>query len=417
MYKIVSLTKKLLASQFYAMSLYARQIAGTVVLLLIVRFLSVYDYGLFASYNNIVAFCLLFANPGLSEYILVSSQNKIKEVQLKIGIFIFYSILVLLLIYAGSNFTHLESRLIFVLVLIRAYLDSVQPSLMFPYFQTAKKFNLVSCINIFYSFMTILLAIICYFYKLSLIKFLCMGIVLGVINVIQYSFYARINYILVIKNFSRLVKKIDKKIFAYIGTSFVFYAYNKIPSLYVATFIEKEQAALFFSAFAISNIISILMAAQYQKMIPEMIKKSYQQIKQIIKMNMIFLMGLNIVLFVFFLFTGKYFLHILYSKEYYENAYPYLLLLSLGNIAISYASIYGAYLTSAGYQDIKLKTMFFASIITITILFITNKSGIYSAIVAYIISAIFMSFSYKLKGDKYLHIQKNKEEENFVKNI
>ena len=184
---MIRLLKNLYNEHLYALSLYTRQISGTVALLIIVRFLSVYDYGLFASYNNIITFCLLFANPGLSEYILVSSQNRIKEIQLKIGIFIFYSILVSILIYTGSNFVPLESHLIFVLVLIRAFLDGTQPGIMFPYFQASKQFNLVSYINLFYSIMTIIIAFVCYYFKLSLINFLSMGIVLGSINIIQYS--------------------------------------------------------------------------------------------------------------------------------------------------------------------------------------------------------------------------------------
>ena len=402
---MIRLLKNLYNEHLYALSLYTRQISGTVALLIIVRFLSVYDYGLFASYNNIITFCLLFANPGLSEYILVSSQNRIKEIQLKIGIFIFYSILVSILIYTGSNFVPLESHLIFVLVLIRAFLDGTQPGIMFPYFQASKQFNLVSYINLFYSIMTIIIAFVCYYFKLSLINFLSMGIVLGSINIIQYSYHAKINYLLVIKNFIRLSKQIDKSIFVYAGTSLTFFAYNKLPSLYVAMFIEKEEAALFFAAFAISNIITILLSAQYQKMIPEMINTSALQIKKIIKNNLIFMMSVNLILLIILTIIGKFILHLLYSKDYYLNAYPFLLLLTCGNIAISYAYAYGAYLSASRHQDIKLKTMLAASIITIIVLSVTHKYGIYAAISAYIISAIFVSIVYRLRSKYLLKVQ------------
>lgn len=402
---MIRLLKNLYNEHLYALSLYTRQISGTVALLIIVRFLSVYDYGLFASYNNIITFCLLFANPGLSEYILVSSQNRIKEIQLKIGIFIFYSILVSILIYTGSNFVQLESHLIFVLVLIRAFLDGTQPSIMFSYFQASKKFNIVSYINLFYSIMTILIAVVCYYFKLSLITFLAMGIILGLVNIFQYLHHAKINYFLVIKNFIRLIKQIDKSVFIYAGTSLTFFAYNKLPGLYVATFIEKEEAALFFAAFAISNIITILLSAQYQKMIPEMINTSALQIKKIIKNNLIFMMSVNLILLIILTIIGKFILHLLYSKDYYLNAYPFLLLLTCGNIAISYAYAYGAYLSASRHQDIKLKTMLAASIITIIVLSVTHKYGIYAAISAYIISAIFVSIVYRLRSKYLLKVQ------------
>ena len=56
------------------MSLYARQIAGPFVLLLVVRFLSVYEYGLFASYNNIVVFYDMSWKNDLAYYNAVSGK-------------------------------------------------------------------------------------------------------------------------------------------------------------------------------------------------------------------------------------------------------------------------------------------------------------------------------------------------------
>ena len=70
--------KKILNSQLYAFSLYIRQIAGTIILFIIARYLSVYDYGLFSSYKNIATFCLMFANLGFADYILVSSKANTK---------------------------------------------------------------------------------------------------------------------------------------------------------------------------------------------------------------------------------------------------------------------------------------------------------------------------------------------------
>lgn len=56
------------------MSLYTRTIAGTLILFVIARYLSVYDFGLFTSYKNIAIFWFMFANLGFADYILVSSK-------------------------------------------------------------------------------------------------------------------------------------------------------------------------------------------------------------------------------------------------------------------------------------------------------------------------------------------------------
>ena len=105
------------------MSLYARQIAGTLVLFVIARYLSVYDFGLFSSYKNIAGFCLMFANMDFANYILVSSQANIREVKLKISLFLLNAINIAVLVALFSIFFNLESRLLFVLIVL--YLDSV----------------------------------------------------------------------------------------------------------------------------------------------------------------------------------------------------------------------------------------------------------------------------------------------------
>ena len=44
----------IIKNNLYAFSLYARQAAGTLVLFIIARYLSVYDYGVFTSYKAIM---------------------------------------------------------------------------------------------------------------------------------------------------------------------------------------------------------------------------------------------------------------------------------------------------------------------------------------------------------------------------
>lgn len=393
-------------SQLYLISLYARQIAGTIVILFLGRYLSVYDYGLFSSYKTLATFWLLFANIGYNEYILVSSQNIIREVKLKISLFIINAILILLLISFFSTFCNLESNFLFILVLLRTFFDNIFFAIILPYFQASKKFNIISYVNIFYSLAMILITLLSYKFNLSLTKFLILNIGLGLLNFIQVSSYARINYILAFKYLNKLVKMIDKSIFAYIGVVLCSYLYMQIPSLYTATFISKEEAALYFAAFTISSIISLLIIAQVQKMVPEMIKASIIKIKNIINTNLKFIIGLNLVIFIFFVFFGKYILTLLYSKEYYTNAYPLLLVLTLSNISIAIAAIYGAYITASGNQHMKIKMQIEAIFISVIILFLFHKYKIYAAAIAYFLSGLHIGIRYVLKAKKLLLKQK-----------
>lgn len=403
MKNLLILIKKIFNSQFYTISLYSRQIAGTFVLLFIARFLSVYDYGLFSSYKAIVAFWLIFANLGYNDYILVSSQNIVREVQLKIGFFIINALIIVFLIMTFSVFTPLESYLIFILVLWRSFFDNIFFYIMLPYFQATKKFNIISFVNIFYAIVTVLIAITCCILKLSLTTFLVLGILLGIFNFIQVTYYAGVNYILSLRYMKRILKKIDKSIFAYAGSVIGSYLYLQIPSLYISIFVDKGAAALFFAAYTIGMVLNLFNTAQVQKIIPEMIKASAEKVNKIIKSNLKIILLLNIVLLVVFIILGKQILLLLYGKEIYSNAYNMLLIFSIANFANALIAIYGSYITASGNQYLKIKLQIEAIILSIILLILLHKLGTYAATIAYLFSASYIGLAYMIKTKKILH--------------
>lgn len=388
---------KILNSNLYAMSLYARQIAGTVVLLFIARYLSVYDYGLFSSYKTIAGFILILANLGYNEYILVSSQKVVKDVQLKIGFFIVNAIFLLLFITLGSLFFELESNKIFILVLLRTFFDATFFAIMLPFYQASNKFKLIANINFFYSIVTILIALCAFIFHLSLVQFLYLSIGLGLFNFIQCSIYAKINYFLSIKYFKKLFLKIDKTIFSYAGCTIGWIIYNQLPALYISFFINKELAALYFAAYTISSILFLLLGAQVQKMVPELINSTVMQARQIIRKNLIFIMSLNAIILLFFAIFGKFLLKLIYSKPYYIEAYPLLLLLTFANLVIAFASTHSSYITATGNQHYKVKIQFTGVIVSMLALYIFKNFGIYTPVIAYVLSAIAICISFYRK--------------------
>ena len=400
---------KILKDQFYPISLYSRQIAGTLVLFLIAHYLSVYEYGLFTSYKSIATFCLMFANLGFNEYIVVSAQNIVKNAQLKIAFFVLNAIFLTILIAFGSEFANFETRLLFILVLIRQFFDGTFFALVLPYFQASKKFNIISSVNIFYSVVMVAIAVSAYIFKLSLVKFLILNIALGVINFVQVSFYAKINYALGVKHYKDLFGKIDKSIFSYMSVTICYYLYSQIQGLFVATYTPKEEAALYFAAFTIATIIGLLLTAQVQKMVPEMIKANVDKINNIIKKELIFIMGINTLVFLFFVFFGKWLLLLLYGQEYYLKAYPLLLILTISNISIALAAIYGAYITASGNQHLKIRMQIEAIFIAIISLAILHKLGIYAATISYFLSATHIGIRYVIKTKQLLRLDNIKE--------
>lgn len=391
---MINITHKLFDIGLYPLSLYARRVAGTVVLLFLARYLSVYEYGLFSSYRTIATFWLMFASLGYAEYILVSSNKRVREVQLKISLFVTNAFLVLFLLIFGIICSVAQLKYLFILVAIRQFLDGTFWGLMLPYFQATKKFELISYINIFYSCTTIIIATICYIYHLSLITFLWLGILLGIVNFIQVSLYSKVNYFFPLIYTKKLVKKLDKALFAYIGVCILGYLYTQIPSLYIATFVPKEQAALYFAAYTFANIIFLLLGAQSQKIIPDMMKNSIHNIKKILLRNGVVLSVLNIGIFICFIFLGKLFLKIVYSNPYYIQAYPFLLILTLSNLAFALVIICGTYITASNNQYLKLKMQGETLVLSILMLALLHPFKLYGAAYTYAITAIYLACRY-----------------------
>lgn len=387
----------------YPISLYARQIAGSLILFIIARYLSVYDFGLFSSYKNVAVFCFMFANLDYHNYILVSSKANVKEVQLKISLFLLNAISIGIMIALGSTFFHLDSHILFILVVIRTFFDGTFFSLILPYFQATKTFNTIAKINIIYAVCISTIAIISYMFKLSLYKFLLLNICLGLINFIQCSYFAQINYFLVFNHIKRFCKMVDKSIWAYIGVSIASFLYSQLSSLYVSTFLPKEQAALYFSAFTIASVVGILIAAQVQKMMPDLINNSIENIKLILKNNLKILLIITCGLFLFMLLFGKLLLLLLYGQNYYGNAYPVLLILMFGNICVAEAGVYGAYITASGNQKKKIPMQLEATILTILGLIVLHKFGIYGAAVSFLFAAIYISYRYTTFTLKFIN--------------
>ena len=407
--KLRAIIQKILKNNFYAISLYTRQIAGTLVLFVIARYLSVYDYGVFSSYKAIAGFILVLACLGYNEYILVSSKKNIHDVKLKIALFLLSAFAIILISSIISLFCNIELHLIFILVLLRTFFDTTFFSLALPYFQASSKFKEISIINFIYSFLVVIITGISYFFKLSLLKFLLLSCTIGLLNFIQCSLYIKINYFGVLWKIKRYLKLLDKTIFGYMGVIIAFLFYSQIPSLYVATYLSKEDAATYFSAYTVAGIIGLLITAQNQKIVPEMINSAKEKVKKLIKNNFKLVMGINTLIFIFFCIIGKNLLTLIYGQDYYANGYYPLLIFTISNISLALANIYGAYITASGNQHLKIRMQIEAIFIAIISLAILHKLGIYAATISYCLSATYIGIRYVIKTKQLLRLDNIKE--------
>ena len=106
---------------------------------------------------------------------------------------------------------------------------------------------------------------------------------------------------------------------------------------------------------------------------------------------------------------GKLLLYILYGQKYYSNAYIILLILTIANICVAEAAVYGTYITASGNQKRKIPMQLEATAITIMSLFILHKFGIYGASVSFLLAAIYTAFRYTTFTLKLLKKENIKE--------
>lgn len=401
----MNITKRInsiVTNNIYALSLYARQIAGTLILFVIARYISVYEYGLFTSYKAISAFILVLANMGYESYILVSSQNNVAKVKEKIALFVLNAITLSFLVLIFIPFSFVESRLLFILVFIRTFLDGTFFALILPYFQSSRKLNTISIINIIYAILITFIAILCFLLKLSLIKFLLLNIFLGIINFGQCSYFAKIPYVKILKNFKIIFKLIDRRILSYMAINICYILYSQIQSIFVSTQVPKQDAALYFSANTIASIVMLLIGAQVSKIMPECIDISIDKArdflcKEVKKVNYI-----TILILIFLMFCGKIVLKFLYGQIYYTQAYWILLILGLSNVFYGMGKIYITYIMAKDKTNIIIRMQIVSIIISVLTMLIAYKLGVYSAALAYLLSAGYIGFAYMHKTKQLL---------------
>lgn len=401
--KLINIVKEAI----YPISLYARQIAGTLVIFLIARYLTVYDFGLFSSYKNIATYCFVLANLNYNDYILVSTKAEPSKVRQKTGLFMVHAIILGIVYALISQFCPLENHFLFILIIARTFFDAVFFWLILPYFQATKKFTTIGYINIFYAIGIAIIAVLSFILKLSLIKFLILNIILGFINFIQCSYYIKIDYFGVILKIKKYLQLLDKKIWGYIGSSITVNLYTPLPALFVSTMIPKEQAALFFAGFTIATIPSLLINAQNQKVTPMLIKANVDEIKLIMKNNLIFILSVTGLMLLFMAIFGKLVLVLFYGQKYYENAYLILLMLMLGNILYGVAANYSIHITASGNQAAKIPMQIELIICSIATLFLFSRFGIYGAAISVLITMTYMVIRYKIFSDNWLKSRTN----------
>lgn len=383
----------LIKNNIYTVSVYARKIAAAATVFVLARYLSVYDYGVFSSYVTIAGYLLIIANLGFNEYILVSSDNNLKEVRIKQSYFIVFAILTTLFYILFSGFFPIEQKLVFKLVLLRSFFDNIFFALILPHFQVAKQFTKIAWINIFYSVGIIVITVFSFIFKLTLVKFLLLCVILGFINFLQCSVGTKINYIMALCHLKEFYKFIDNNFKYFALVTIIMITQAQLYAVCISIFIPKEQAALFFAAYNIVSIIQLFAMAQIQQIMPEMVALTGEGLKKSIFKAQKLLLSVYGVIILFFVVFGKTVLQLIYSKEYYTNAYPILITLSVISLA-NIGGIYGCAVSAKGLQKEKSKIQLQILAVAAISVLALFKFGMWGLISSFAVSSSFTLIRY-----------------------
>ena len=375
--------KELFVKNIYTISLYFRKVASAIIVFFLARYLSVEIYGMYSSYANIANILLLITNFGFSEYILVSSKSETKQVKLKLSFFLLLANIFVFIIIGLSSFTILQNKLIFTLILIKAFLDGTFFSLILTYYQASSKFRTISIINIIYSLLLILNISVCYFFKLNLENFLVFSILIGLINYVYSYVTAKLNFAMVVKHIKKYIKMIDKNLIYYGLVMITVMLYFQLPSLYVSTFLDKNSAAIYFAAFNIFSILLLISSAQVQQIMPQMIKADSKGVIKLLKNNIFMITIINLFILFFFIIFGKLLLSILYVKPEYQMSYPLLIIGSIGNLFMSAGGILACFMTAKGFQKKKFQYQIECLLVVALFIYLLKDLGITGATIAY----------------------------------
>jgi len=204
------------------------------------------------------------------------------------------------------------------------------------------------------------------------------------------------------ENIKESFKLVDKSILSFMLINICFLLYSQIQGVFVSTQVPKVLAALYFAANTIAGIIMLLISAQVQKIMPEFIDISPNKALTLLKNEVKKMNIITISTLVFFILFGKTILEILYGQVEYKNAYFILLILSIANIFYGMGKVYITYIMAKNKTNIIWQMQIKAIIISIFTLLLTYKYGIYSAALAYLLSASYIGIAYMQKTKQLL---------------
>lgn len=396
------MTKDFALQQFkdnlYGVSLYCKKTADVLALFFVVRFLSVYEYGLYSSYVAIAGWFLLPTVMGYGEYILVSENKDRAKTAAKCALFI---IMACGLLVAECGFVAvypIEMKLIFTLVLLRLFFEGITGVLILPYCQAVNKFHLISTVNMVYSAGMVVCAALTYIMGWGLAAFLTMLIGLGAAGFVILSVVAGINYIDALRHFKSNIKTVDRKIVPYIASYILGFLSGQVPILFVAMTAPREQAALFFAALAVVSVLHIIFAARVAKMTPEFMGEDWAESKARIKRNILFLGTATVGFLLMILIIGKWLILMFYGKEYYLQALP-LIYIWIGATFFAVISnpLY-AYLTARGKMQnivkVRIGEIIACTLLVFALYFGCGISAVYAAIWGLVVYMLLEALGY-----------------------
>lgn len=382
--------------------------ANYIFIVVLARAISVYDFGIYSVYANIIGILILVTNFGFSEYLLVNSNNK-KLKHNNLNAFIFFSFSLFLMLFSGLLILNLENTTLAILILFKIFFDTTVYNILLSYFQVEKRLLEITRTNFFLA--TLLISASLYFYFNKTGVYALFSTVLA-INTIIFSvlFYKTKFTSISLKKALHFVKEKFSELKFYGISTITVPIYMMSPTVIASFILNPETLAQYQVAFSIANILLLISVSQLQERYSSFLssQESIWVLANKIKKTGFRIMIINISVLIFFILFGKYILLLIYNKEEYLAAFPLLITLLVSNVIFMVASVAATLMVVLKMQ--KEKSKYHLEFIFLSIFLgalMTYYYGSFGLTLSYALLYSYSAIRYSLKFKAIINKQLN----------
>lgn len=312
------------------------------------RYFSLEIFGEYSSLYQVSTFLVILTNLGFHEYILVNKDRGVdKEFFTLILCFSAITLLALIL-FVSPLLGKTSAIILFVLTMIKAYVDNSLNNIVVSYFQVKRDLWSMIKINMALIIGSIITVISCFLWNFTIINAL---FILTLSSILPFIIFIALYCDLNMNDISiQSIIQIPCKVKDYAFSTITVPIYMSIPNLIASIYFNKESMAIFQVTLSLGNIVLLtamsIIQSNYSKYLHA------RNLKSVLNNDIWkFIIGF-ILIFLSWLFLGKHLINMLYKKNELLPVYYWVLYLLVGYLFLCIGAILNVFFVLAKKQKL-----------------------------------------------------------------